>query len=322
MDARNQKERLEQELRFLKESFEAEVISKEEFEKGKDRIEKKLKELGTSGNAGIMQDESRQANAESVNESKSQGAEKDNVIIREGSKIKLKVVNENQEHAEEMHSQMPVTPEPPHEHETRQQDDFYISDESKQKGKFLKYVLIAIIFLGVFGISYYILKNNSGNPNPNSSSHQITLQITECEIDSDCTKDGNNGKCANSGTKDAKCEYEASQNSKLNLIILNDDKECFNCNATRVINILQGWFGKLLVQEINYDSPEGGELIKQYGIKTLPAFILDPEIENSIQFGTIQQVFVKKEDAYLMTDNAAGSTYYFKRESKDNKLDF
>ena len=45
MDDKTQKERLEKELRFLKESFEAEVISKEEFEKGKDRLEKKLRSL-------------------------------------------------------------------------------------------------------------------------------------------------------------------------------------------------------------------------------------------------------------------------------------
>ena len=45
MDDKSQRERLEQELRFLKESFEAEVISKEEFKKGKDRLEEKLKEI-------------------------------------------------------------------------------------------------------------------------------------------------------------------------------------------------------------------------------------------------------------------------------------
>src|SRR3989338_921575 len=48
MDDKTQKERLEQELRFLKESFEAEVISKEEFEKGSDRIERKLREIRAS----------------------------------------------------------------------------------------------------------------------------------------------------------------------------------------------------------------------------------------------------------------------------------
>ena len=43
----NEKERLEKELRFLKESLEANIISEEEFEKGKKRIEKRLDELGT-----------------------------------------------------------------------------------------------------------------------------------------------------------------------------------------------------------------------------------------------------------------------------------
>ena len=45
---KEQRERLEQELRFLKESLEADVISKEEYERGKERIERKkqfLKEL-------------------------------------------------------------------------------------------------------------------------------------------------------------------------------------------------------------------------------------------------------------------------------------
>jgi len=42
----DEKERLEKELRFLKESLEANIISEEEYEKGKVRIEKRLDELG------------------------------------------------------------------------------------------------------------------------------------------------------------------------------------------------------------------------------------------------------------------------------------
>ena len=55
MDDKTQKERLEQELRFLKESFEAEVISKEEFEKGKDRIEKKIKEIHSTEKKQVVE---------------------------------------------------------------------------------------------------------------------------------------------------------------------------------------------------------------------------------------------------------------------------
>jgi hypothetical protein len=44
--AESQAERLKKELRFLKESYEAGIISEEEFKKGKDRIEKRLAEWG------------------------------------------------------------------------------------------------------------------------------------------------------------------------------------------------------------------------------------------------------------------------------------
>ena len=40
-----QKQRLEQELRFLKESLDADVISRDEYEKGRARIEKKINEF-------------------------------------------------------------------------------------------------------------------------------------------------------------------------------------------------------------------------------------------------------------------------------------
>ena len=58
-DGSAQKERLDQELRFLKESFEAEVISREEFEKGKDRIEKRLNELKSRQKPGENTEEEK-----------------------------------------------------------------------------------------------------------------------------------------------------------------------------------------------------------------------------------------------------------------------
>ena len=58
MDDKSQKERLEQELMFLKESFDAEVISQEEYEKGKQRIERKLKEIQGSENKRNEQEKS------------------------------------------------------------------------------------------------------------------------------------------------------------------------------------------------------------------------------------------------------------------------
>ena len=88
MDDKTQKERLEQELRFLKESFEAEVISKEEYEKGKERIERKLKEI---------QNVKEISKEEVKNTEQNQTEEKkiDKVIeTKEEEKIKLKVIQD------------------------------------------------------------------------------------------------------------------------------------------------------------------------------------------------------------------------------------
>ena len=91
MDDKSQKERLEQELRFLKESFEAEVISKEEFEKGKDRIEKKLREIKGAGKEAI--DESKKEQETKISK-KPEETKSDKAEAKEEGKIKLKVIQE------------------------------------------------------------------------------------------------------------------------------------------------------------------------------------------------------------------------------------
>ena len=90
MDDKSQKERLEQELRFLKESFEAEVISKEEFEKGKERIDKKLKEIQNSAS------EKSSEEPKTIEKEEQEKPKIDEAIeAREGEKIKLKVIAED-----------------------------------------------------------------------------------------------------------------------------------------------------------------------------------------------------------------------------------
>ena len=94
MDDKPQRERLEQELRFLKESFEADVISREEFEKGKDRVERKLKEIKAA---------EKEANPQPKEEQKNDAA----IEQKSGEKIKLKVIQDEEEHHHE-HAQEPL----------------------------------------------------------------------------------------------------------------------------------------------------------------------------------------------------------------------
>ncbi|MBW2974758.1 hypothetical protein KY366_03495 [Candidatus Woesearchaeota archaeon] len=71
-----QKERLEQELEFLKESLESEVISNDEFERGKERIERKLREIADqSPDEEKSKDDSKEESSEEAKEGKEEPEE-------------------------------------------------------------------------------------------------------------------------------------------------------------------------------------------------------------------------------------------------------
>jgi hypothetical protein len=50
-------------------------------------------------------------------------------------------------------------------------------------------------------------------------------------------------------------------------------------------------------------------------------YILDENITQKPAFEQYKQSFVQKAGSYTLSDNAAGATFYFKRENVANKLD-
>ena len=140
-----QKERLEQELRFLKESFEAEVISKEEFEKGKDRIERKLKEISQfrHGKEAKPKEEMKEAAEE-----KEEDAKTDESIMRqEDGKIKLKVIQDESERLEPAQSIPAGKSEP-------------IQEFKEKDSKFFRYAVVFVVLLLAFFFLYSVFKDN------------------------------------------------------------------------------------------------------------------------------------------------------------------
>ena len=280
MDDKNQKERLEQELRFLKESFEAEVISKEEFEKGKDRIEKKLKELeGT--------------NHDSEEKPKIKEETRKEIVENSDDAIKSHEETQNQESQK-------ITEAP---------------EKQKNEGRLFKYAVVFVVVALVIFFSYSLFKSGSVTKD---KTKEIKF-VAACNSDKDCKQDSKEGFCLNPGAKDAKCEFKEVQ--KTNVLVLNDKKNCFNCGTQRVLGILENWFGPLNALEIDYNSEEGKALAEISSIRLLPAYILDENISKLQAFEQFRQVFSKKADHYVLNEDAAGSTFYFKRESIPSRLD-
>ena len=307
MDDKTQRERLEQELRFLKESFEAEVISKEEFEKGKDRIERKLKEVKAT------EKEPNSTAQQAKEEQKNDAA----IESKNDEKIKLKVLqDETEEHAHE-HAHEPLIQIKTKEIKEEQKEIKSYNEEfekRKQRKAFKYSIVFVVLALAVF-FSYKAFQNN-----PVQEPKPIDLKYIACYSDNDCKQEGKMGLCVEPGSANAKCEFKYI--AKTNVIVLNDRKNCFNCDTKRILGILNDWFGQLNGKDIDYNTLKGKEVSQKFDAQMLPMYILDENITQKPKFEQFKQLFVKKEDSYLLSDNAAGSTFYVKRENIPNKLDF
>lgn len=265
MDDKTQKEKLEQEISFLKESFEAEVISKEEYEKGKERLEKKLKEIGKPA------DETQN---EAVNESENA------IAVTPQQEEQEEQEDKQEEHKPESAAEKPATKPTTEKEEAKKQAKF---------SKFFKYFAILIALVIILFLSYSLLKVVASKSNIKSN--------------------------------EAKEAKSAGVAIKANVLILNDRSNCFNCDTQRVLGILDGWFGAVNAEEIEHATQKGRELAEKFGIEALPAYILDGSIEKSKNYGQIKQAFIKKDNSYILSESAAGSTFYLRREPMPNKLD-
>lgn len=276
MDEKTQRERLEQELRFLKESYEAEVISKEEFEKGKERIELKLKEINNDKKEGEFKDE--------------------DTDTKESGKESIKEAKENESSIRK---------------EDEQKKEAF---KGNSESKFFKYAIVFIILILAIFFVYVVLKEKK-----ETKVTKETGFIAVCTSDSDCKQEGMEGTCLSQGTKDAKCEFK--EILMINVLIVNDRKNCFNCDTMRILSILESWFDSVNAKEIDYNTNEGRELIEKFDVKMLPFYILDENITRKQAFGQSKQAFINKKGSYSLSDDASGSSFYFRRPNEQNKLD-
>ncbi|MBI2649981.1 hypothetical protein HYX04_01565 [Candidatus Woesearchaeota archaeon] len=307
MDDKTQRERLEQELRFLKESFEAEVISKEEFEKGRDRIEKKLREIKQ-----LEKEANKEGIGKEAQEEKEAAKISDSIEKKEETKIKLKVIQDEvgqHEHFEPV--QIKAHPTEKIE-EPIQEAAKEIKDEKKESKSF-KYAVVFVVLLLIVFFSYSLLKEKKA-----PKAEQLKF-VAACSSDDDCKQEGKEGFCINPRAKNAKCEFKEIQ--KTNVLVLNDRRNCFNCGTQRVLDILENWFGAISAKEIDYNTNEGKNIAEIFDAKMLPVYILGENITKNPGFEQFKAAFVKKDGNYMLSDDAAGSTFYFKRDNVPDKLD-
>ena len=323
MDDKTQKERLEQELRFLKESFEAEVISKEEFEKGSDRIEKKLKEIKKT------EKEHPEEKQELAKEQK-----KDDAIENiEAGKIKLRVIQDEPHEADIQTEEIQETWQKEILKEDVPEKPKW-AEEQKKESKLFRYAAVFVVLMLVLFFSYSLFKpmkisdfQGMVNQKDVLADKKITQEpalsskfAVACGSNDDCGQEGKEGKCLEPGTKNAKCEFK--EISKTNVIVLNDRKDCFNCDAQRVLGIIEGLVGSINSKEIDYNTAEGKNIAEKFDAKALPLYLLEENITKKPKFEEFKRLFAKKDGNYVLNEDVAAPNLYIKREVMQNKLDF
>lgn len=291
MEENNQKERLEQELGFLKESYEAEVISKDEYEKGKERIEQKLKKINSNSNDDNQWFEGNTKGQENKTDAEIDKPKERSVIEDAAAPLDVKQSEIKPTSADEVPKY-----------------------DGKKEDKLFKYAVVFVVLALILFFSYSLLT-------PREKQKEATMKFAvECSSDADCIQEGKMGVCRNPGKDNSECHYVEDQ--KTNVLVLNSRQECFNCETQRVLDILTSWFGSLNVREIDYSTEEGKKLTDAVDAKILPAYLLEDNITQKPAFESLKQAFTKKDNYYVMSESAAGSTFYVNRDYIQNKLDF
>lgn len=84
------------------------------------------------------------------------------------------------------------------------------------------------------------------------------------------------------------------------------DDECEKCDVSEAVVWLRRVMPTVSLENVSYDSPEGKEMIEKYGIKILPAYVFEGEVEKTELFMQAANIFEKKESNYLFKTQDLG----------------
>ena len=95
------------------------------------------------------------------------------------------------------------------------------------------------------------------------------------------------------------------QSPIINLEVINDEG-CENCDPSEALVWLKRVVPTMSAQETELNSEKGQQLINDFNIKTVPAFIFDQNIEQTDFFAQAQILFSGVNDSYLLNTQELG----------------
>jgi len=345
----SQVDRLKRELRFLKESFEAGIISEEEFLKGKKRIEKRLEEWGeglveeygkkpqpiqevsTEDIIEEVTEEQQKIATQTINAKKdfTDDQIKERIRYQEEKEQLQKQSSELKQQLEEKNNQLKdaekdknkktiIIQKLEKEITKRDQKIQELKGKTKNKRTFnaWKYVSLALVVAIILLMFTKVTTDLTNTPQENQTQQNTTEPTSSCTIDTDCNaEEGKIGLCTlKNETQTTSCEYNLPP--VVGLIVLND-KNCTGCETQETIQLTKQLFQQLNIRSVDYNTKEGQTLYSEYEIKYLPAYIFGQELSDTITWRTNERLrtsFTQVKDKYLLKAESTSSTYEPKKE--------
>jgi len=357
----NERNKLEEELRFLKESLDIGVITQEEFDIGRKRIDKKLqilqkkdtreKELQESSPEITPEDSitfipdaevetKQEPSAEEVDRYDEESVDAQETIpeaiqkqeIKRKRKLILKPALKKESLKEnEENPKVKFRDEKPYsyleEKETlaegpkkvpKKENHIPIEIEAKEAEKQEEdslgspwiIGLVLVLLFGFLGIFFFM---NSDRTQEVNAKPPIA-----CTSDLDCVKEGMLGECSNPGLSSSSCSFVSDTEIMLTVIT---PPACSSCDGDRVVAIMKKFFPALIIEEVPYDSIAGKELMSEFSIRVLPAFIFNESIAAARNFGQLQSSFIMNGGNYILKKNVANSNFHSDRPERLGRMD-
>ncbi len=349
------KEKLEEELKLLKESLDLNVITKEEYETAKQRIEAKLDDLN------ILKQKNGEIEVKKEGEVKEDLKPEEKIEVREIKEEKVEPIEEEEKeeakHEEEKIEETKIKEESTAKEEQKKIENIKEAEEkvteelkeekvveeieegekeelgsiskpedeqpeiiSEEETKIDKkiFVYISIIVILILGLWYVFFLEKADVEDVSAEPADNILSLIACNSDDDCMEKGKIGVCNNPGEENAECEY--IEDVKVELMVLNSNN-CFNCETGRVLSILDGFFPNLDVENIDFENVKGTGFIANFGINALPAYIFNLSFKEAYNYDKLSSSFNKVDDSFVMKNTVANANYYVEREEIPNKLD-
>lgn len=99
--------------------------------------------------------------------------------------------------------------------------------------------------------------------------------------------------------------WVAYNESPVGLAVIGDDA-CEQCDPADVLVWMRRVLPTISTKKIDYSGAEGQEMISKFGIKTLPAFIFEKNLEDTELYAQAKEAFLEKEGKYVLDTQLLG----------------